>query len=147
MNKLILIILLSGFPLLTFSQENNKTKKLKHFLELTGSVKLGEQVIDDMIGMFQSSYSDVGKEFWTDFRKEMKGEELINLVLPIYDKYYSEEEIDQLIAFYNTPIGKKTVAVLPQITQESMLAGQTWGMEIGEKVMKRLKEKGHLEDK
>lgn len=32
---------------------------------------------------------------------------------------------------------------MPQISQESMQAGQVWGKEIGEKVMRKLKQKGY----
>jgi hypothetical protein len=63
--------------------------------------------------------------------------------VPIYDKYYTETDIDQLIEFYKSPVGKKMIEVQPQLTQESMLAGQTWGRQIAEKVMHRMKEKGY----
>jgi len=42
------------------------------------------------------------------------------VVVPAYDKYYSESEIRDLIAFYKTPTGQKSVAVQPQLTAEAM---------------------------
>jgi hypothetical protein len=45
-----------------------------------------------------------------------------------YDKYLTDDEIKGLIAFYQTPLGQKTLTVLPQLTIEL----QTKGLEAGE---------------
>jgi hypothetical protein len=66
------------------------------------------------------------------------------MVIPIYEKYYTETDINQLITFYNSPIGKKMIATMPQIMQESMTAGQSWGKQIRQRVLAQLKEKGYL---
>ena len=64
------------------------------------------------------------------------------MAVPIYAKYLTHEEIKDLLRFYESPSGAKFVSVLPQITQESMLAGQTWGANIGERALRKLQEKG-----
>ncbi|HAJ75542.1 MAG TPA: hypothetical protein DCM64_03710 [Gammaproteobacteria bacterium] len=65
---------------------------------------------------------------------------------PIYHKYYSLEDIQQLLEFYDTDIGRKTIEVLPLLTQESIEVGQSWGMSIGprigQRVARRLAEEG-----
>jgi hypothetical protein len=66
------------------------------------------------------------------------------MIIPIYDKYYSESEIKELTEFYQSALGKKVIATMPQIMQESMQAGQNWGRAIGEKVYTNLKEKGFV---
>jgi uncharacterized protein len=66
------------------------------------------------------------------------------MIIPNYDKYYTMEEINKMIEFYQTPLGKKVISTMPQIMQESVQAGQSWGKEVGEKVYNSLKEKGHL---
>ncbi|NES82181.1 MAG: DUF2059 domain-containing protein [Moorea sp. SIO2B7] len=38
----------------------------------------------------------------------------------LYNKYYSEDELQDLVDFYRTPTGQKTLAVMPQLTQDSM---------------------------
>jgi hypothetical protein len=126
-----------------FAQSSTKTDKIKKMLELTGSANLGVQVAKQMINTFKQSYSSVGDAFWDDFEKEIKAEDLMDLIIPIYDKHYTEEDIDQLIAFYNSPIGKKMTENLPIIMQESMAAGQTWGSKIAEKAIERLRQKGY----
>lgn len=38
----------------------------------------------------------------------------------LYDKYFSEGEIKDLVTFYKSPTGKKSIAVLPNLFAESM---------------------------
>jgi hypothetical protein len=64
--------------------------------------------------------------------------ELIDQVIPVYDKHFTHQEILELLAFYQTPIGKKTILVLPKVTNESMLAGQRWGQSLGPEIERRI---------
>ena len=79
--------------------------------------------------------------------KDVHPEVLITSMIPIYDKYYTTEEINKMIEFYQTPLGKKLIATMPQIMQASIQEGQSWGKEVGEKVYNSLKEKGYVNDK
>jgi len=38
---------------------------------------------------------------------------------PLYDKTFSEEELRQMVAFYRTPVGRKTIEVMPSLMQEA----------------------------
>jgi hypothetical protein len=51
---------------------------------------------------------------------------LLYQMAPIYSRYYTKEEIAELIAFYETPLGSKVISKLPQITQETLAASQAW---------------------
>jgi hypothetical protein len=140
--KTIVVLSFCLTTLFTYAQSNSKQEKIQQMLELTGAGKLGIQVLNQMVTNFKSTYPKVDQEFWNDFKKEVKADDIVNLMIPIYDKHYSEKDIEQLIQFYKSPIGRKTIAVTPLITQESMIAGQQWGMATGRKVIEKLKEKG-----
>lgn len=49
----------------------------------------------------------------------------------IYDKYFSEDELKKLLAFYKSPIGKRMVEMQPKIATEAMQLTQN---EIGAKM-------------
>lgn len=147
MKKISITLLLCGFLTCGFSQSVTKTDNIKKLLELTGSGKLGVQVGQSMIGSFKNNYPNVPEAFWNDFLKEFNSDVLINMIIPIYDKFYSESDIKELTEFYQSPLGKKMIATMPQIAQESMQVGQAWGKEMGEKVFANLKEKGFLKKK
>jgi hypothetical protein len=146
MKRLSIALLLTAFCFTGYSQAKTKTENIQTLLELTGSGKMGIQAMETMLVSFKQSYPLVPENFWKDFMKEVNADALNKMVIPIYDKYYTESEITQLIAFYQTPLGKKVISTMPQIMQESMLAGQTWGKDIAEKVFNNLKAKGYVKE-
>ncbi|MDD9224644.1 DUF2059 domain-containing protein [Aeromonas hydrophila] len=46
-------------------------------------------------------------------------------VAAIYRKHFTEAELKQLIAFYQSPVGKKSLDTMPALFQESSLVGQS----------------------
>jgi hypothetical protein len=128
------------------SQSDAKAKKIKSLLELTGSGNLGMRVLQNMVNSFKKTYTEVSEKFWDDFMKEVNADDLENLIVPIYDKHFTEPEIDELTKFYRTPIGKKMIEMTPVISDESMQVGRAWGKELGEKVAKRLKQEGYIKE-
>ncbi len=48
------------------------------------------------------------------------GELLETVSMELYDKYFTEDELKDMIAFYRTPTGKKTVQVMPKLVNDTM---------------------------
>lgn len=122
---------------------SSKDEDIRRLLDLSGAGDMGVQVMEQMITAFKQAQSGVPDKFWTDFMTEVDSDELTELVVPIYDKHLTHDDVRQLITFYETPVGKKLIAVQPKIMQESMLAGQRWGQEIAERVARKLREEGY----
>ena len=142
MKKLAFTCLVCCLCTISYSQASKK-EKIEKLLDVTGSGKMGAQVVQSLVPSFQRAHPDVPQQFWDDFAKAVKPEDLVALMVPIYDKYYTEEDIDQIIAFYNTPVGKKMISTTPMVMQESMAAGQAWGKQLAAKVAQQLKESGY----
>ncbi len=142
MKKSSMVLFLAVLSICSYAQTATKTENIRKVLELTGSGKIGVQVAQNMIVSFKKVYPSVPDEFWEGFKRELNSEVLVEMVIPIYDKYYTETEIKALTDFYATPIGRKVITVTPLISQESMQAGQKWGKELGEKLYKDLNDKG-----
>lgn len=45
---------------------------------------------------------------------------VVEMYVPIYRKYYTLDELTQLCAFYETPLGRKVARVTPLVTQEGL---------------------------
>lgn len=120
-----------------------KRAEIRRLIELTGAAKVSVDVMRQMIAPIRASFPNVPEEFWDDFLKQVNAEDLIDLVVPVYDKYYSLQDIHDLIAFYQSPVGQKTVKVLPQLSAETISAGQEWGRGLADQIMKKLREKGY----
>ena len=141
-----------------YSQQDGKRADIRKLMEITGTRALMEQfsrqlyseLLDDIKEKYEGANKVVPEKFWDEAFKLVMGEvaaqldQLLDRMVPIYDKYLTHAEIKELIRFYETPVGKKILSALPQIMQESGAVGAEWGKEIGpalmEKVSKRLAE-------
>ena len=62
----------------------------------------------------------------------------MRFLYPVYDKYFTHQEIKELMAFYETPSGKKAILVLPTVINEAMGIGQGWGQALGPEIERRV---------
>lgn len=61
------------------------------------------------------------KRFRELYPQRVNLEEVVEQIYyPLYSKYFTEDEIRDLLVFYKSPTGKKTIRVMPQLMQESM---------------------------
>lgn len=125
------------------SEQQAKRTEIRKLIQLTGAANISANALQQIIGPLRSAYPQVPDEFWDTFTKEVHSDELIDLVVPIYDKYYTREEIAELTRFYQSPIGQKTIQVLPKLSAEAIDAGQEWGRIVAERAMKKLKQQGY----
>lgn len=86
--------------------------------------------------------AEVIREFSVD-------EKLIKNIIPVYARHFTHDDVRGMIAFYETPVGKKVIEVMPNLTQEGMQAGQRLQAElmpgVEERVTARLKAEGIIE--
>jgi uncharacterized protein len=124
-----------------------KTKAIRQLLELMGSAKLGQQMMDQFFPLIRQSAKQVPESVWQEIEKEFSTDistgKFIDRIIPAYSRHFSEEEIAELIKFYESPIGKKMASVLPQLASESMQIGMQWASEVMKRIQQRLKEKGY----
>ena len=117
--------------------KSKKEQDIKILLELSGVTELAVQTMVNMMESFKEMLPEVPDKFWTDFMAEIDKAELIALYIPIYDRYYSHNDIKELIIFYKSPVGKKILRVSPYVLQESMQAGEEWGEKLADRVIKK----------
>lgn len=75
--------------------------------------------------------SSKDKEIYSRFATQ---ESLLKALIPVYAEHLSEEEIDAMITFYSTPLGKSIIAKQLGILKASSKALLSWHMEIAAKV-------------
>jgi len=148
MNKLVILPLLVVFSLVVTVQANvspEKRKEIEKMLRLTGVEKLSEQIANQMLTSLRTQLPQVPETFWTKFQQKMNTRDLIEKIIPVYDKYYTIEDLKAINAFYETSTGQKVISALPQLMQETLKIGEEWGQKIGqeaaEEAEKELKKK------
>ncbi len=120
-----------------------KDADIRRLMELTTTSQLAGQITQQMMDSFKAAFTKVPDATWTELKKELTPEDLLAQIAGVYDRHFSHDDIKALIAFYETPLGKKLLKELPAITQESLEVGQTWGRAMGQRLMQRLEAKGY----
>jgi hypothetical protein len=119
-----------------------KKQAIRTLLDVTGSAKLVSSSIDAMIRNLPKGDNGPPPEFWVLFRKKLNPDRFVEALIPIYDKYFTREDIDAMISFYRTPVGKKMASVQPKLMQESMAVGEEMGRKAGEEAARELGAQG-----
>ena len=68
-------------------------------------------------------------------------------IIPVYEKYYTTEDLKAVNAFYESPAGQKILSTLPQVMQETVKIGQEWGKKLGEKAAAEVEREQKSKDK
>ena len=136
MKKISLILLVLSGGVLT-AQTTIETK-VTHLLDIMGSAKSMKTTYDYMIDHYKKAAPQVPASYWEEAAKLVNYNSLIKKLVPVYTKHFSEKEIDDLIIFYSSNVGKKTVEKTPLILQESMEIGQIWGAELAQQLEKNI---------
>jgi hypothetical protein len=77
--------------------------------------------------------------FWSDFQVEFAKTDWVSIAVPVYQRYFSEEEANAVIAFYSTPVGQKVLDSSQALTQELSSQGYGIGKEIGARLGEKYK--------
>lgn len=70
--------------------------------------------------IFAQIIKEAPPESVESFNQIFKVDEVLLRLVPIYDKYYTEEELRQFIEFYGTVAAQKMITVTPEIMQQAM---------------------------
>jgi hypothetical protein len=55
-----------------------------------------------------------------DMLKTMPWDDMLDAMVPVYQKHFTKGDVDALVSFYSTPTGQKLIKELPEISAEAM---------------------------
>ena len=105
--------------------------------QVNGSVGSINTMYPQIEAQLKSTKPGVPQAKWAAVKKDVFDVELAELskqLIPIYKKHFTQEEVKAIIAFYESPTGKKLAEQTPLITVESMQISQVWGMGLFAKI-------------
>ena len=146
---LLVGVVLSLTPFYAQSENAQPATKesIQTLMQTTGAENMAQQMATQIIPMLKKLVPEAPDRFWDDFFKEINAEQINELIIPIYQKYLTEQDVQAINAFYQSPVGQKLIRVQPQISKESMIAGQLWGQQIAEKVIAKYKQQKQQQEK
>lgn len=124
----------------TASAEIDAEKKavINEFIEISNANKTASLMADEIVKMTieQQRRSNpnvpdkflkvVEEETKATFEEAFQSGSFTEMLYPVYDKHFTTEELKDIITFYKTPTGAKTLLVMPAMMQESIKIGQEW---------------------
>lgn len=114
-------------------------KKVRKLLESTDAANMGKQVTDGMTESF-ANMPGLPDGFLAKFRELAKPDQLVERIVPIYVQHVDAKDLDAVIAFFESPVGRRWTKAQGPIVKASMEAGQTWGRDVAMQVMAALEE-------
>lgn len=75
-----------------------------------------------------------------DIMRDVSVDDMLNDMIPIYQKHLSKKDVDAMSAFYASDTGQKLLREMPAMTTESMRATAPRMQAIMEKVMDRIEQ-------
>jgi len=133
-----------------------KRAEIEKLLELTGSLKLGQQfasvIVTQMTNVLRQTHPDVSQKALDLLPGIVNGVIADNMGSPkemtihIYDEHLTLEDVKGLNQFYSSDLGRKVIKVLPVVLAESLAAGEKWGQALGPEVARRIRERFQKEN-
>jgi hypothetical protein len=144
MKKLLVLFVLGG-ALACSVYGQTKRQDIVRLLELMDARSQATQMFDLMLPSLEGLAPQAPAAFWSMFKSKLDLDSFSDLLIPIYDRNFSQDDIRGLIQFYESPLGRKMLAVTPQVTQESFAVGQEWGQKLAEDILNELVKQGYYQ--
>jgi hypothetical protein len=133
----------------THPASSPKTEKIRQLMEVTGAKNMGQELMKAGMEQLRVNVTESHPNnpratqfvdaFVAQFPKHFKPQELNEKVLPIYDKYLSDEDVAGLLDYYRSALGQRMLKVLPQVAQESQALGFSLGQKAAQETLEELR--------
>ena len=121
---------------------------MRRFLKVIGADQLQQSMQEQVLAVLKPLFGanaqtdDTESKILARFSEIMAQEfgklDFTDITRMLYDKYFTNDEIKGLIAFYETPVGRKAAQVLPRLSTEAMSRGEQLGQEASQKAFQHL---------
>ncbi|MEC3874703.1 DUF2059 domain-containing protein [Chryseobacterium salviniae] len=129
---------------MTFSYAQTKQEKIKELISLSGAFPISKRIPKEVIATYKKKYDNVPESEWTALEQKITIDELINNVIDIYASRFTEPEVDELLVFYKSDLGRKMIRHSQDMVHEIQTASGNWAMKVTEIINNDLVKKGYL---
>ena len=129
--KKTLFLLLLCISVFTNGYSQSKQEAVKELIHVMKNDSMINKMIDAMVPAMATQMQLEMKDSTAKARsgevmkiametvKELSPK-LTDMMAAIYEKYYTEKEINDFLVFYKSPTGQKSINIMPQIMKEMM---------------------------
>jgi uncharacterized protein len=133
---------------------------IERLMDVTGAsgnaIQMADSISDAFLNGFKQTQTVVPPRMIEVVRevlnaecaKAFTGPEMREQQVALYARHFTHEDVRALLAFYQTDIGKKAIAVMPTLAREGAEIGQEWGRSNMPRILRvlqtRLNEEGFV---
>ena len=89
-------------------------EQIREYFRITNLDQTWKQPLDQLFQMAKrSSPPWIPDSYWQDVENTTKASDLLDQLIPVYQRYYSQEDLDAFINFYRSPAGQRMAAAAP----------------------------------
>jgi hypothetical protein len=140
------------------AKDASNRRDIIELLEITKSYNIAMQAMSQFMNSYKETFNrnrpnekkvpdEVVAKIIEEIKSELDKESFYDMIVPVYEKYLSNKDIKEIMAFYKSRAGRKFISVLPDILKDNGAAAQKWAKKamerIGPKIEQRLKEMGY----
>ena len=151
--KKFLMIIVAACCLVSVSAQTSKYEAdARKIVDLQNNMNDYKVMMPAILQSIKVSYPTVPDSFWgemqTTLSSDAEMDTLKESLVKVYTQFLSEnftlDEVEQVLAFYSSPIGQKMWKADTQMAQESLEVGEKWGHIIGRRVVTNIALKGYI---
>lgn len=126
-----------------------KEADIRSLMELVGARDQIQDAINNSTEQYKEKLlatvpnNDKGQAFVNSFaenyQKNFDVDQVLDQLVGIYDKHYTDDEIKNLLQFYGSPLGQKVAAEMPKISREIQAASRVAGTKAAKETLQALK--------
>ena len=134
----------AGSALAEKKVDPEKEKAIRKLIALTHAERTMLEGMKVGLAAQKKAQPEIPDAFWEEFIKRATDNigEFVTILVGVHDRHYTKDQIDQMIAFFETPLGRMMAEKQPALALETVGAAERWGMKMGMQVMMDLTEKG-----
>jgi len=131
MKKILLALAFMLAAQLTFAQDEAFKKDVLKVIELSGSSAQMKMAKDQILKMIPA---DKQAAFLVEFNASLPS--YYDKLAKVYMDTYTKDDIKAMLAFYDSPIGKKITEKSGEIAEKGQVAAQEWAQGLQPMMMK-----------
>ena len=145
------LLVLTGMSQNVLADDVAKHNDIVRLMKMTGTLEIANQtartVFQQMVQQMKKANQKIPERAIQVIEQETVAffqeiiPDMMNKMVPIYAQHFSHKEIKQLIAFYDTEIGKKTIRVLPQLMQQVIITSNQYMDGVMPRYMQQVKQR------
>lgn len=120
-------------------------KQVHELLQVMHMNQVLGEMNSQVIGMMGQTLPCVPATHWQDFIDAEGTKQLMDQMVPIYQRHFTAKDIAGLLKFYKSPLGQKVLTKMPETMAEGMKIGQAWGRQRAQAMIGELQQAGTLD--